>query len=267
MRSDSARTAEMSCPMNRNDTPSSARSRASSDSTWVRTDWSSDDTGSSSTTSDGSGARARAMPTRCRWPPDSWLGTRSASSGPSPTSSSRCSTRARRSARVPRPATCSGRATLPATVSRGLSDAYGSWNTIRSSPRSSRSRRPRRWVMSVPRYRMVPPAGSSRRTAARARVDLPHPDSPTRPTASPCPTVNDTPSTARIATARPSRQPTWVTTSRSSSSSGVAVTGPAPGAGRGGTPRRGRRTRSAADAGSGSGRRRRPGSGAGTRTR
>ncbi len=50
---------------------------------------------SSAITSDGPAARARAIPTRCRCPPDSWAGSRSANSGPRPTWVSSSPTRCR----------------------------------------------------------------------------------------------------------------------------------------------------------------------------
>src|SRR5256885_356161 len=51
-------------------------------------------------------------------------------------------------------------------------------------------------VMSSPLNRTVPPVGSSRRVTARPSVDLPQPDSPTRPTVSPALISRSTPSTA-----------------------------------------------------------------------
>ncbi len=50
--------------------------------------------------------------------------------------------------------------------------------------------------MSVPLSLIVPPVGSSSRRMHLATVDLPLPDSPTSPSSSPRPSVNDTPSTA-----------------------------------------------------------------------
>ena len=79
---------------------------------------------------------------------------------------------------------------------RGLSDAYGSWNTICISRRSGRRPRRERPVMSRPSKVTVPAVGSCRRTRQRPRVDLPQPDSPTRPTVSPGMTSKVTPSTA-----------------------------------------------------------------------
>src|SRR5215472_16032076 len=44
---------------------------------------------------------------------------------------------------------------------------------------------------------VIRPGGGTRRMMDRAVTDLPHPDSPTMPTASPGPTSKETPSTAR----------------------------------------------------------------------
>ena len=80
---------------------------------------------------------------------------------------------------------------------RGFSDAYGSWKTICISRRSGRSSRARQPRDARPRSAIV--ARRSARAAARScapSVDLPQPDSPTRPSVSPSRTENDTPSTA-----------------------------------------------------------------------
>src|SRR6185436_17562843 len=52
------------------------------------------------------------------------------------------------------------------------------------------------WAMSTPWYLIAPAVGSSNRVISRAVVDLPQPDSPTRPSVSPACTVRLTPSTA-----------------------------------------------------------------------
>src|SRR5215475_15462629 len=51
--------------------------------------------------------------------------------------------------------------------------------------------------MSTPSTRIDPALGSSSRNIVRPTVDLPQPDSPTRPNVSPALIWNDTPSTAR----------------------------------------------------------------------
>ena len=90
----------------------------------------------------------------------------------------------------------SGSPTISPQVMRGLSDEYGSWKTMCISRRSGRSSRRDACVMSRPLSRIVPAVGSSSRTTQLPTVDLPLPDSPTSPSISPAPIVNDTPSTA-----------------------------------------------------------------------
>ena len=53
--------------------------------------------------------------------------------------------------------------------------------------------------MSRPPKVIVPEVTGARPSTARAMVDLPEPDSPTRPTVSPGATCSDTPSMARCA--------------------------------------------------------------------
>ena len=90
----------------------------------------------------------------------------------------------------------SGSPTISPQVMRGLSDEYGSWKTMCISRRSGRSSRRDVCVMSRPLRRIVPDVGSCRRTTQLPTVDLPLPDSPTSPSISPAPIVNDTSSTA-----------------------------------------------------------------------
>ena len=82
------------------------------------------------------------------------------------------------------------------TVLRGFSDEYGSWKIICMSWRSFLSRAPDASVMSWPSKRIEPEVGSIRRSSRRAVVDLPQPDSPTRPSVSPFMTSKEMPSTA-----------------------------------------------------------------------
>ncbi len=63
--------------------------------------------------------------------------------------------------------------------------------------RNLRTPPPPRRVTSLPLNRTRPPVVRVRRSAARARVVLPDPDSPTIPSTSPSPTSRSTPSTAR----------------------------------------------------------------------
>src|ERR1700722_12954801 len=82
------------------------------------------------------------------------------------------------------------------------------------------------FVMSTPSNRKVPSSMSWRRVRHRPRVDLPHPDSPTRPSVSFGRTVSDTPSTACNARPEPGmmvRPTTYRLVSRSASIRGAAV--------------------------------------------
>ena len=98
---------------------------------------------------------------------------------------------------VAMPCTRSGSVSIEPIVMRGFSDAYGSWKIICIRRRMRRSSSPPRRVTSVPSKMIVPAVASTSRITARAKVDLPQPDSPTRPSVSPRRTSSDTPSTAR----------------------------------------------------------------------
>ena len=137
------------------------------------------------TITDGSAASARAIAIRWRWPPRELVrvARRPRSPGsPTSSSSSRDARRApRRGDEVERHR--ARRASCAPTFRRGLSDEYGFWKT--SCSRTSSRGRARR-VSGVDRRaleddRARPSVGTSP-TAARASVDLPQPDSPTRPT-------------------------------------------------------------------------------------
>ncbi len=89
-------------------------------------------------------------------------------------------------------------------VITGFSEFMLDWKTVeRSTQRSGRSCSSGAWVMSRPSKTTVPPliaAGfSSSRSTALPSVDLPQPDSPSRPTNSPSSTRKLTWSTARTA--------------------------------------------------------------------
>ena len=165
--------------------PNSRCSPASRSSTAACTVTSSAEVGSSAMTSAGRSASARATATRCRWPPDSWCGNRSAHVGSSCTAVSSSRTRSARSAAESVPWTSSGSAMLQPMVCRGLSDDAGSWNTMPTRLRSSRSRRPRAVRRSLPSTSTEPATTGTSPASARPIVDLPEPDSPTRPTVSP----------------------------------------------------------------------------------
>ncbi len=71
------------------------------------------------------------------------------------------------------------------TRRRGFSEPYGSWKIIWMSRRSGRIWRGFRSVMSWPSNEILPPVTGYSRATQRARVDLPQPVSPTRPSVSP----------------------------------------------------------------------------------
>ena len=60
--------------MNTYASPSSSCSFSSRLTTWACTETSSAETGSSQTITFGLSASPRAMPIRCRWPPENWCG-------------------------------------------------------------------------------------------------------------------------------------------------------------------------------------------------
>ena len=133
---------------------------------------------SSRTRSRGSTASARAMASRCRWPPLSSSGRRPRPGGrrrrPSPSARARASG-ARRGA--PRPAMSSGSDTISAAVSRGSSAAAESWRmswtrcaegaqAAAAQRRAGRRRRTR-----SPRRRLLQP-GQAARERGLARAGL-----------------------------------------------------------------------------------------------
>src|SRR5712692_7845407 len=96
-----------------------------------------------------------------------------------------------------RPWTSRGSPTMSPTVCRGSSEAKGSWKIIAISRRIRRMPPLESLVSSWPLNLTEPADGSRRRTIVRPSVDLPQPDSPTRPRVSPCLISRSTPSTAR----------------------------------------------------------------------
>ena len=82
------------------------------------------------------------------------------------------------------------------TLMRGCSEAYGSWNTIWIWRRSGCIWLRLSLAMSWPWNLISPEVGSSSRTMQRPRVDLPQPDSPTRPRVSPRAMSSEMPETA-----------------------------------------------------------------------
>src|SRR5215218_5656002 len=167
--------------------PAAARSRMTSRTSLIISG-SRAEVGSSNSSSLGSMARARAIATRCCWPPDSWAGSLLAwFSTPTRASSSR----ARRSASWRDwPRTLIGpRVTLSSTLL--WANRLNCWKTMPTSERSRARARPSAG-RGRPSRRMVPPSIGSSRLIVRHRVDLPDPDGPTTTTTSPGSTSRST---------------------------------------------------------------------------
>ena len=179
--------------------PSSIASRRITSSTSLTSSGSSADVGSSSSSTLGLGAIARAIATRCCWPPERWRGSASAR-GRRPTRSS--SSFARRSASV-RAQPCTQRKG-PAMFSRAVRwpNRLNCWNTM-PTPSSARSLASARGDSRLPssakpRRRpptlIVPASQPSRWLIQRSSVLLPEPDGPSSAITSPNRTVSATPS-------------------------------------------------------------------------
>src|SRR6266571_736815 len=172
------------------------------------TDTSSAEVGSSRIRSFGFVEIARAMATRCRWPPDSSCGYRSSKNSGRPTSRRSSRARISASARVQNRVESIGSEMISASLIRGFSEEYGSWKTMLASRRRDRSsdddrrRRENRSAMASTRFvtasarafsystssesgmsnRISPSLGLRRRIRQRPTVLFPEPLSPTRPT-------------------------------------------------------------------------------------
>ena len=137
------------------------------------------------------------MPIRCRWPPENSNGYRSAAPAGRPTLSRSSSTLRRRHDASPMPWIRNGSEMISPTMWRALSDSTGSWKIICRFRRWALSCFVDRGARSTPSKRIVPAVGRFSRTMLLPSVDLPQPDSPTRPMVSPARRVKLTPSTAR----------------------------------------------------------------------
>src|SRR5262245_35815968 len=162
----------------------------------ARTDTSSAETGSSSTMSRVSVARARAIAMRCRWPPLNSCGNSGATSRARPTSSSTSPTRASTAGRARSVWISSGSAMMSRTRMRGLSELNGSWKPPWTARRYAMSSAPASPATSRPSNRIEPAVGASCNKISFEVVVLPQPDSPMRPSVSPDPIAKSTPSTA-----------------------------------------------------------------------
>ncbi len=150
--------------------------------------------GSSASTTAGRPTIARATATRCRSPPDSWVG-RAPARCPSPTRSSAAAASQRRSAR-PAPAYSIPSATLSRIF--WCSARKNCWNTnpIRDARSADNSRSFIR-AMSTPVTRTIPLVGMSRVPIRCSSVLLPDPDGPVTAASSPALTATLTSSSAR----------------------------------------------------------------------
>ncbi len=160
--------------------------------------------GSSANRTFGPQAKAMAIITRWRIPPESSCGycrSRRAGSGIRTSTSSRSAISRAELRSMPR-WTRSGSAICSPMRISGLSEPIGSWNTVDiDRPQISRSCLSVRSISSTPSKRIdpersIPPPAMSP-MIERVSTVLPDPDSPTMPTASPRCSDNDTPSTAR----------------------------------------------------------------------
>jgi hypothetical protein len=113
------------------------------------------------------------------------------------------------------PANTIGWAIERPTVERGFSEPYGSWKIICTLRRISASAPPCSGAMLVPSTTISPAATGTSFMIALPRVDLPQPDSPTRPSVSPTARSRLTPDTARTT---PLAVLKWTRTSFSASS-------------------------------------------------
>ncbi len=192
-------------------TPSTARIEPSRSSTWRCTVTSSAVVGSSATISAGLPISPIPIIARCRMPPENSCGycrTRRSAAG-TRTARSRSTARASAWLRVMPWCSRATSASCDPTRCVGLNDVIGSWNTIANEVPSRCRVRPCRPGRSgrcpgTPGVRRRP--GRALRPAGRSPApsdDLPEPDSPTTPTASPRRTMKLTPRTGRDQPARP----------------------------------------------------------------
>src|SRR5882762_1762367 len=149
----------------------------------VRVWASSAEKGSSMRSTAGSTQRARAMPTRCRIPPESWWGYL-ASKPSSPVMAIKRWTRARRSA-AGMSSSSSPKATLASAVRHGK--RANSWKTVAVSGWLGRR---------SPWKKTWPDVGGSKPATTLSKVDLPQPDGPRMATNSSGSTVSPTSSSA-----------------------------------------------------------------------
>src|SRR6185437_10961720 len=162
----------------------SPRSSRTSSSTFCVLTGSSDAVGSSSNSTSGCVASARAMQSRCCWPPESATALAFSRSFTSSQRAARRSARSTMSSRSARPIWVPCTWSPAATLSRIdiVGNGVGRWNTIPMCRRTtigftSRAYRSRPSSMTRPATRAVGTV-SCIRLRQRRKVDLPHPDGP-----------------------------------------------------------------------------------------
>ena len=187
--SEMCRTTERSCAMNRYARPSRSCRSSSRFTTPAWIDTSSAETGSSSTSTS---ARARSRG-RCRCAGADRRRTRAGTG-----CRARGSARRAPAARAPARVAIAGHSVdderlarrSTATVMRGSSDAYGSWNTICMLAAVPRAARRFETVMrSMPSNFTDPDVGSMSRSTQRPTVDFPNPTPPPGRASCPVPSV------------------------------------------------------------------------------
>ena len=157
--------------------PTSSWTRRISSRSWARTLASSADSGSSSSSTCGSMASARASATRCCWPPESWWAYLSACS-PSPTRSSISA------ARRPRVAWSRPRSLRPNSTFVEHGQVREQAVGLEHHPHVALVGRHPGQVVAADRRR-CPTSASSRPARMRSAVVLPQPDGPSSATNSP----------------------------------------------------------------------------------
>ena len=135
------------------------------------------DVGSSQSSTLGPVARARAIATRCFWPPESLAGYVAALSARS--TISRVSAARRRRSALPTPANFRDSSTFSWAVR--LLSRLKCWKIMPMSCRLVRSSASERVTRSTPSTRTRPDVGRSRRLMLRSSVDFPAPENPMMP--------------------------------------------------------------------------------------
>ena len=155
--------------------------------------------GSSHTTTRGSPAKARAMATRCFSPPESWRGLRSRWRGDRRRAAASSATRSSACLPLTPVSLTTARFRMRRTVQLRLSAESGFWKTIWMARLVEAGRSALLPAIGSPSsVTSLPASGAWMPNMALASVDLPEPDSPTRPSVSPSSMPRSTPTRAGI---------------------------------------------------------------------